>query len=320
MPDPRLLEVAAAFLAPGDRVATPSPSVARRLSAGGAQVTVAAPADVEPGGCDAVVLVDDELSAAGEDAEALVAHVEQALRPGGVAVVGALGAVLARVTGADLGASRAYTAEQLTRVVGHRGFALELLCAPGAAARLAGQATGPLDLPHDRMPGLLDAGERLLVVARKGRDRDERSAAFFATLPRKVVAAAVLCRDDDDGCWSSTTASSGTGRSPGCRRSGRGSSQRSRPGGMEEAGVRVDADAVLGVFAASWPERLVFVYAARPRDGRAGPTAPRHAHEIDAVAWVSLDEALDRLAPHVAEQVRRCLTQPGQTWFQASGS
>ncbi|MBA2528563.1 MAG: hypothetical protein H0V19_01135, partial [Euzebyales bacterium] len=80
----------------------------------------------------------------------------------------------------------------------------------------------------------------------------------------------------------------------------------------------VVAGAILGVFCSPWPDRVVFVYEGRPRGGGEPVNGPP-AHEIDAVAWVDVDDALRRLAPYVAEQVRRCLVEPGGTWIQAVG-
>src|SRR3712207_7210298 len=54
----------------------------------------------------------------------------------------------------------------------------------------------------------------------------------------------------------------------------------------EEAGVRVEAGAVLGVFAGTWPDRIVLLYDAHPAPGDATPSGPANAHEIDAVEWV----------------------------------
>ncbi len=321
MPDPRLLAVAVGAVRAGDRVATPSPAVADALLHVVDDVTVTAVSQAAPGDFDVLVLVDDELTAAGADGEALVAEAERALVPGGVLVVGATGLLVALATAADSQApAGAYTAAQLSRALGHRGFELELLCAPGAAARLSGDLHGPMDLERDRVDGLLDAGERLVAVARKGRDEPRRSAAFFATLPRKVVAAAVLCRDDAGRVlvvhdsfkrhWTIPGGVVDPGEDP------RSGAEREA---WEEAGVRVSADAILGVFAAPHPDRLVFVYRARLQ-GPVGETAPRHAHEIDGVAWVSVDEAMERLAPSVAEQVSRCLSEPGKTWLQPAGA
>jgi hypothetical protein len=70
------------------------------------------------------------------------------------------------------------------------------------------------------------------------------------------------------------------------------------------------------VFSASWPDRVVLVYSAALVAGAEHRHRPVHAHEIDGVAWVALDEALGQLAPHVAEQVRFCLSDPGGTLRQ----
>ena len=213
-------------------------------------------------------------------------------------------------------AGRGYTADELRRALGHRGFDVELLCAPGAAATVAGDPDGGLNPELDRSPGLLDAAARLLAIGRRHHDAQGRSAAFFDTLPRKVVAAAALCRDEGrllvvhDSFKRHWTIPGGVvdpGEDP------RSGAQREA---FEEAGVEVGVGAVLGVFASSWPERVVLVYDARPlRRSVAAPKAV-HAHEIDAVEWLAFDEALARLAPYVAEQVRRCLAEPGGTHWQ----
>jgi 8-oxo-dGTP pyrophosphatase MutT (NUDIX family) len=165
----------------------------------------------------------------------------------------------------------------------------------------------------DRAAGLLDAAAQTLVIGRRPGDPVGRSAAFFASVPRKLVAAAVVCRDDTGRllCVHDTFRQHWT-----------------IPGGVvdadedpqsgavreawEESGVRVRADALLGVFSLPWPDRILLLYGATPI-GEATP-APVHAHEIDDAAWLPLDEALRRLNRRTAEQVRRCLDAPGGTW------
>jgi peptidoglycan/xylan/chitin deacetylase (PgdA/CDA1 family) len=76
---------------------------------------------------------------------------------------------------------------------------------------------------------------------------------------------------------------------------------------------------VAGVFSASWPDRIVLLYSAHPDGPVVTGHRPVHAHEIDDVAWLPLEEALRLLAPHVAEQVRHCLDHPGGTLRQGWG-
>jgi ADP-ribose pyrophosphatase YjhB (NUDIX family) len=167
----------------------------------------------------------------------------------------------------------------------------------------------------DRLPGLLDAGPRVLAAGRAPRDAADRSRAFFDTLPRKVVAAATLTRDpagrvlivhDSFRChWTIPGGVVDADEDP------RAAAERET---HEESGVRVTATGLLGVFSGSWPDRLVLVYAAAPV--ATGTPAPRpvHAHEVDDAAWVGLDEALRRINPVTRAQLRRCLDEPGGTW------
>lgn len=298
----------------GTPAVTPSPAVARALAGAGLQVACAALADLDEATATAIVLLDDELARAGEHAEGVIARAAQVLAGGGLVVVSARGAVHAAATQQDAAAGRAFTASELSRALGHQGFLVELLCAPGAARALAG-APPAYEPTLDRHEGLLDAGPHVVAVARRYPDAAARSAAFFASLPRKVVAAATLCHDPQGRllCVHDTfkrhwTIPGGVVEADEDPRAG---AQRET---WEETGLRVRAGPLLGVFAASWPDRLVLVYAADPLDDTAAPLTPRHGHEIDAVAWLDLDQALDRLTPHVAEQVRRCLDSPGGTW------
>ncbi|MGH3666373.1 MAG: NUDIX domain-containing protein, partial [Egibacteraceae bacterium] len=297
------------------RVAAGSASAAAALSQAGVPADPVAPEDLEPAAWEAVALLDDELSYAGGHAEGLLARVADSVLGGGLVAVTALGTVHHRARGRDLEPVRGWTAEELRRALGHFGFDAELLSSPGAAATVAGDPDGPSDPELDRRPGLLDAGPRLLAVGRRAVAPSDRTQRFLSTLPRKVVAAAVLCRDPDgrllvvhDAFKRHWTIPGGVVDPDEDPRSAAVREAR------EESGVAVTAGAVLGVFSAPWPDRLVLVYEATP-DGGADPE-PLHAHEIDAVAWLPLAEALQRLAPSVAWQVRRCLNQPGGTWRQ----
>lgn len=152
---------------------------------------------------------------------------------------------------------------------------------------------------------------------RTARSSLQRSEAFFATLPYKVVAASVVCRDDQGRLLIVHDTFKGHWTIPGGVVD---ADEDPRSGAVreawEEAGVRVSADVVLGVFAASWPDRIVLVYSAAPLAGVEHRNTPIHAHEIGDVAWVPLEHALQMLAPHVAEQVRHCLDHPGGTLRQ----
>jgi len=313
--DSRHVALVQAWLQTCNDVVAAAPAVATALTAAGLNARSASPALLPTGSCDAVVLLDDELTRAGDHGEALVAEAAQALAPGGLLIVSVVSRVHAQATGRRL-VGRGYTADELRRALGHRGFDVELLCAPGAAATVAGDPDGGLNPELDRSPGLLDAAARLLAIGRRHHDAQGRSAAFFDTLPRKVVAAAALCRDEGrllvvhDSFKRHWTIPGGVvdpGEDP------RSGAQREA---FEEAGVEVGVGAVLGVFASSWPERVVLVYDARPLRRSDAAPKPVHAHEIDAVEWLAFDEALARLAPYVAEQVRRCLAEPGGTHWQ----
>jgi 8-oxo-dGTP pyrophosphatase MutT (NUDIX family) len=272
------------------------------------------PATLPPGSAAAVVLIDDELSRAGDHAEELIDTLGAALEPGGVLVATLRNRIHAQAALDPLGGLRGYSAAEAAALVAHRGFDLELLCAPGAAARLRGDDV--FDLDADRRPGLLDAAPTLLLAARAPRSPEERGRIFLTSRPRKIAAAAVLCRDPAgrllvvyDRFKRSWTI----------------------PGGVvdadedpaaaavretwEEAGTKVDTDQLLGVFVSRWPDRLIFVFAGTPVEVVEHPE-PLHPHEIGAVAWLPLDRALDRLAPAAAFKVRTCLDHPGFTWVQ----
>lgn len=172
-----------------------------------------------------------------------------------------------------------------------------------------------MDLAHDRHPALLGAAPRLVIVARSPRDEDERSWRFFAALPRKVVAAAVVCRDRNGRVLTVHDSYKQTWTIPGgvvdADEDPQTAALRET---WEEAGVRARAGRLLGVFSASWPDRVIFVYAAEPT-GQAAARPP-HTHEVDAVAWVEPAEALRRVSAWTRFQLERCLDQPGGTWRQ----
>jgi 8-oxo-dGTP pyrophosphatase MutT (NUDIX family) len=309
--EPQLLSIVAAHLPAEGRIAMrrgldlPVPD--ERRDSG--ELTALAPSS-----CAAAVLIDDELSSAGDHAEGLVDAAGAALEPGGVLVATLRNRVHAEAIGAALNGMRGYSADEAATMLAHRGFRVELLCAPGAGAGLRG--AGGVDLDVDRQPGLLDAAARLLVAARAPRSAEERGRTFFDSRPRKIAAAAVLCRDPAGRLlvvhdrfkrmWTIPGGVVDADEDPAA------AAQREA---WEEAGTRVGTGSLLGVFASRWPDRLVFVFEASPLDVAEHPE-PRHPHEISAVRWVALDEALTLLAPQVAHKVRTCLDQPGFTWVQ----
>lgn len=265
-----------------------------------------------PGSVAAVVLTDDALSHAGEHAETLVDTIGTALEPGGILVVTVRSRIHAEHARLPLEGVRPFSAVELSSLLHHRGFGIDVLCAPGAAAGLRGE-TG-FDPEADRAPGLLDAAPHLLAIASAPRSAEQREHVFFSTRPRKIVAAAVLCRAPDGrvllvhdrfkGSWTIPGGVVDADEDPAA------AAQREA---WEEAGIKVHTDRVLGVFAARWPDRLVFVYGAMPVEVIERPR-PVHPHEISAVAWVPLGEALERVASPVAFKIRSCLESPGFSW------
>jgi 8-oxo-dGTP pyrophosphatase MutT (NUDIX family) len=287
-------------------------------------------ADLEDASCAAAVMVDERLSRAGVHAEEMVDTLGSVLEPGGVLAVSVYNRVFATASGRPLDGIRGFSATEAAALLHHRGFTMEVICAPGAAAGLRGAAqafdhgagdvvepgSARFDLDADRQPGLLDAAPRLLMIARAPRDAEERARVFFETRPRKIGAAATLCRDPDGRLlvvydrfrriWTLPGGVIDADEDPAV------AAQRET---LEEAGVKVETGRLLGVFAARWPDRLTLVYAADPVTVIERPE-PLHPHEIDGVAWLPLDQALQRLAPSVVFRVTRCLEQPGHSWMQ----
>ena len=286
--------------------------MAAALTAPAAEVVCAPVDERQPEPVDAIALLHEELSSAGEHAEGLIDAAVAALRPGGWLVVSAHASLTAAPD-----AGRTYRSDELRRALGHHGVEGEVLAAPGAGALVRGDSAGPFDEATDRLPGLLDAAPRLFAAGRTAASAGGRTAAFFATLPYKVVAASVVCRDSDGRLLVVHDSFKGHWTLPGgvvdADEDPRSAAEREA---WEEAGVRVRAGTVAGVFSASWPDRVVLVYEAVAVDGADHRHTPVHAHEIDAVAWLPLAEALERLAPHIAEQVRSCIDHPGQTLRQ----
>lgn len=307
-----VVSAAAASLRAAGSVVTPSAAVAAALRDLGLDAAVADPAGVPAGSVDAVALLDDEVSTAGEHAEALINAAVAAVRAGGTVAVSARS-----ITAPPADGARPYAAEELRRVLGHRGVDVRLLSAPGAFALASGSGDVANDEALDRTPGLLDAAPRLLAVGAVPGSASERSTHFFATLPRKVVAAAVLCRNEAGQLLVVHDSFKRYWTIPGGVVDADEDPQTAAVReAWEEAGVRVTAGTVLGVFAAHWPDRVILLYGAEMVAGGEHRLAPVHAHEIDGVAWMDLDEALDTLAPHIAQQVRACLDNPGGTLAQ----
>lgn len=270
-------------------------------------------AGLAPSSCAAAVLINDELSHAGVHAEEAVDTLGAALEPGGVLVASLRNRVFAAAVGAPPDA-RGFSASEATALLNHRGFTVEVICAPGAAARLRG--VDAFDLDADRQPGLLDAAPQLLIVARAPRDAETRASVFFATRPRKIVAAGTICRDDDGRMlvvydlfrriWTIPGGVVDADEDPAA------AAQRET---WEEGGIKVEVGKLLGVFSSRWPDRLIFIFAATPTTTVEHPE-PQHPHEIGEVAWLPLDHALQRLAANTAFRVTHCLEQPGYAWVQ----
>lgn len=300
---------------PGDGVIlAPAAGATRDLPALATRMTATDPASAAPASCAVVLLVDDEVSHAAEHAEELVDAVGTALEAGGVLVATVRNRVYADAVCEPLDALRGYSAQEATVLLNHRGFDVEVICAPGATAGLRG-ATG-FDPEDDRRPGLLDAGPRLLLVARAPRSAEERERVFFDSRPRKIAAAAVICQDPSGRVlvvhdrfkriWTIPGGVVDADEDPAA------AAQREA---WEEAGTKVQTGRLLGVFASRWPDRLVFVFAATPIEVAEHPT-PVHPHEISMVEWLPLEEALARVASPVAFKIRTCLESPGFTWVQ----
>lgn len=307
-----LLDVVGRNLPPDGTIL--APGSAREVRVDGARVLDRHPEDAAPAGSTGVVLLDEQISDAGEHAEELIDTIGTVLEPGGVLAATARNRVFAAATGTTVPGNRAFSAAEVTKLLQHRGFRIKILCAPGAAARLRGEDT--FDLDADREPGLLDAAPRLLVVAHAPRDAQERSEVFFASRPRKIAAAATICRHPDgrmlvvydrfQRMWTIPGGVVDPDEDP---------ASAARRETWEEGGVKVETGRLLGVFAGRWPDRLAFVFAAEPTTVVEHPQT-MHGHEISEVAWVPVEEALRRLAPRIEFQVRRCLEHPGYTWTE----
>jgi 8-oxo-dGTP pyrophosphatase MutT (NUDIX family) len=315
--EPALLAFVEAHVAAASCAAIPSAAVGAalhgRLADRECRVATTPVADLAPGTVDAVVLADNELGTAGEDADRLIAEAAEALQAGGVMIVATQGSLAASLAEGEPEHAAGYRAGELAQALGHRGLTVEHVAAPGVAAELAG---APVEWrPElDREPGVVDAGRTVAVAARRQVDGGRRTEAFLASLPLKVVSAAALCRDEHgrmlcvfDVYKQHWTIPGGIVDADEDPRSGAAREA------WEEAGLAVTPGSLAGLFSASWPDRLVVVYEARPVEAGAVP-APRFPHEISAAEWMDVSDALGRLGSSPARQVRCCLEAPGETW------
>ena len=310
-----LVEVLGEQLPGRGTVVTPGARTAEALRARGLDVVQAQPDAVEGGRLDAVVLLEDEMSIAGDHAESLLAAAGRVLRPGGVFAWTSPNAIHARVAATegdgDGHAPRAWSAAEAVRMAGLAGLKVDFVAAPGAAARLAGRPwAGAADAALDQTPGLLDAGPRLLLAGRTAPDPGTRSARFYGALPLKIVAAAAICQDGHGrllcvndifkGRWTIPGGIVDAGESP--------KSAAAREC-REEAGVPVETDELLGVFILGLADRVLLTYRATATELIEHPT-PLHPHEISDVAWLDLDDAMTRFAPATRFHVSKSLDVP----------
>lgn len=262
--------------------------------------------EIEPGTVSAVLFVEDEVSRFGDRAEEFVSRAADVVRPGGTVVLSARAGTdgppgprkvpAASVSPALRTESRGFDEHGMEHLLLHRGLSVQRL-----------------ERHRDA-----DGAERLLVVGTAPIGVQERSARFIASLPFKLVTAAVVCRDDEGRLlcvfdsfrrhWTIPGGVVDAGEDP-------------RTGALreavEEAGVRVQAGPLLGTFNTVVPDRLLMVYGATPLDAddptTRNPTT-RQPHEVGEVRWVPVDEALALLNPRTRWQVEQCLEHPGETW------
>lgn len=311
----QLLPLVTDLLPEGAVALAEDPATADALAAWDPGATVHRAAADAPDGLDVVALLAGELADAGERAPAVLDAAVQACRPGGWILVAVPSRVGVALLGGDVPATAWADSVTLAHLLAERGLDVRRLVAPGAAARLAGRPwAGVEDLDADATPGLLDAGEVLLAVARTPKVAADRSRIFFSSITRKIVAAAVICRDEQGrllvvfdtfrGRWTIPGGLVDADESPidAAVREAR-----------EEAGVDVTAGRLLGVFAHPMPDRVHLVYEATPVRPTPNPV-PLHPHEVSEVRWVSLDEVDDLMDAHMRRKLRECLTAPGRTW------
>ena len=313
-----LLPLITPLLSTGEVVATPDTAVATALAAAGWEVRIEEPAALADDSVGAILLLAGEVPAKGDRGPTLLADAVRATRPGGIIAVAAPSAVPAELAGVGDGqpALAAAAADHLLR---ERGIDVELLAAPGAAARLAGRPWAGLeDLPVDRTPGLLEAGEVVLAVGRSPGSMADRSRTFFGSIARKITAASVICTDEagrvlvvfDDfrRMWTLPGGLVDAAESP---------ADAAVREAWEEGGVRVVLDELLGVFAHDHPDRVQFFYAARPAAPTPDPS-PVHTHEVTEVRWVTRARAEAMVDPMMRRRMQECLDgrarNPVRTW------
>jgi ADP-ribose pyrophosphatase YjhB (NUDIX family) len=258
------------------------------------------------GTVSSVLLVDDEVSHSGDRAEELVSRAVDAVRPAGMLVLSA------RAGDPDGGGPRHRPADRVSPPLRRE---LRLFDATGIEHLLMHRG---LTVQRLEKHVTQDGTARFLVVGRAPVSTQERSARFIASLPFKLVTAAVLCRDDAGRMllvfdsfrrhWTIPGGVVDAGEDP------RAGAVREA---VEEGGVRVQAGPLLGVFNTAVPDRLLMVYAASPLDPddptTAAPTT-RQPHEVGEVRWVPAEQALEMLNPRTRWQVQQCLDSPGETW------
>lgn len=275
--------------------------------------------DANPGQVDAYLLLDGTVADRGITGPVLLAAAINHTRPGGIIAV----LVPSKRWHEARGNDRGILAEDLDHALRERGLDVLATYAPGVGAQMAGRPYRGLDDRWiDRTPGLLDAGPWILGIAQTWHTSEERSANFFTSLPQRLAAASAICKHPATGkllCVFDSFKQHWT--LPG----GVVDKHESPQEGairecLEEAGVEVNSYALGGIFSHSDPDRLHFIYFCEPTGDYSDHPETAHPHEIDAVAWLPLDEARERLAPYMWDKVETCLAHPGQTWPFGVGS
>lgn len=286
---------------PADLTVACGPTVAAAVEAAGRRTTQEPIDALGPGTVSAVVLVDDEVSTLGDQADQLVSEATDALRIGGWLVLSARagdtadrsprGTPAARESPPPRTGPRVFDPLALQALLAHRGLAVSRL---------------------------EEHGDRLLAVAVAPVSEQERSKRFIASLPFKLVTAAVLVRDDQGRILCVFDAFRHHWTIPGgvvdAAEDPRTAALRE---GVEESGVPVMAGELLGCFQTAVPDRLLMVWGARPADpssATAREPVTRQPHEIGDVEWLPVPEALRRLNRRTRWQVEQCLEHPGETW------
>jgi ADP-ribose pyrophosphatase YjhB (NUDIX family) len=286
-------------------LAAPAP-VAARLAGAERAVDTTPLEEIVAGTVSAVLLVQDEVSTSGDRAEEFVSRAADVVRPGGFLVLSALAGdpdeggprrrLADRVSPPLRTEDRLFDAAGVEHLMLHRGLAVHRL------EKHVGD----------------DGVARFLVVGRAAVSGSERSARFIASLPFKLVTAAVVCRDAQNRLlcvfdsfrrhWTVPGGVVDAGEDP------RAGAVREA---VEEGGVRVEAGPLLGVFNTATPDRLLMIYGARPLDPDDPSTlepVSRQPHEVGEVRWVPIPEALELLNSRTRWQVQQCLDAPGETW------